>query len=221
MRCHAVNCKEEEMTEIAVRLYGYFKRHRVLFYSLLAVSVILMGFSLVNLRFDENITSFLPQDADSGNMAACVQIGGGRSRVQRQASLYNRGQPGEVTVTTLGVEAMPLLRFRTGDICRMYTEPCQCGRNSARLSSVIGRRSQMVKFKGTTLYPPALFDVLDNIPEITNYIVEVYTNDLGTDEVLVRVGCDDHSDAFSQLRESRVYREAPDASDVEKGSQVH
>ena len=85
------------------------------------------------------------------------------------------GQPGEVTVTTLGVEAMPLLRFRTGDICRMYTEPCQCGRNSARLS---------------------LFDVLDNIPEITNYIVEVYTNDLGTDEVLVRVGCDDHSDAF-------------------------
>lgn len=106
------------------------------------------------------------------------------------------GQPGEVTVTTLGVEAMPLLRFRTGDICRMYTEPCQCGRNSARLSSVIGRRSQMVKFKGTTLYPPALFDVLDNIPEITNYIVEVYTNDLGTDEVLVRVGCDDHSDAF-------------------------
>ena len=106
------------------------------------------------------------------------------------------GQPGEVTVTTLGVEGMPLLRFRTGDICRMYDEPCSCGRNSPRLSSVIGRRSQMVEFKGTTLYPPALFDVLDSIPEITNYIVEVYTNDLGTDEVLVRIGCEDHSDAF-------------------------
>ena len=106
------------------------------------------------------------------------------------------GQPGEVTVTTLGVEGMPLLRFRTGDICRMYDEPCSCGRNSPRLSSVIGRRSQMVKFKGTTLYPPALFDVLDSIPEITNYIVEVYTNDLGTDEVLVRIDCEDHSDAF-------------------------
>ncbi|MBO8452926.1 MAG: AMP-binding protein [Bacteroidetes bacterium] len=106
------------------------------------------------------------------------------------------GQPGEVTVTTLGVEGMPLLRFRTGDICRMYDEPCSCGRNSPRLSSVIGRRSQMVKFKGTTLYPPALFDVLDSIPEIINYIVEVYTNDLGTDEVLVRIGCEDQSDAF-------------------------
>ena len=111
-------------------------------------------------------------------------------------SSFTECQPGEVTVTTLGVEGMPLLRFRTGDICRMYDEPCSCGRNSPRLSSVIGRRSQMVKFKGTTLYPPALFDVLDSIPEITNYIVEVYTNDLGTDEVLVRIGCEDHSDAF-------------------------
>ena len=116
--------------------------------------------------------------------------------LDRDGNQVPDGQPGEVTVTTLGVEGMPLLRFRTGDICRMYDEPCSCGRNSPRLSSVIGRRSQMVKFKGTTLYPPALFDVLDSIPEITNYIVEVYTNDLGTDEVLVRIGCEDHSDAF-------------------------
>ena len=124
-------------------------------------------------------------------------------------------RPGEVTITTLGVEAMPLMRFRTGDICRMYDGPCGCGRNSGRLSSVIGRRSQMVKFKGTTLYPPALFDVLDNIPEITNYIIEVYTNDLGTDEVLVRIGCEDHSEAFlkkmKDLFRSRV-RVAPDIS---------
>lgn len=125
------------------------------------------------------------------------------------------GTPGEVTVTTLGVEGMPLLRFRTGDICIRYNGPCGCGRSSARLSSVIGRKSQMIKFKGTTLYPPALFDVLDNVPEITNYIVEVYTNDLGTDEVLVRVGSSDHSDAFEKkikdMFRSRV-RVAPSIS---------
>ncbi|MGN0188773.1 MAG: phenylacetate--CoA ligase family protein [Candidatus Cryptobacteroides sp.] len=125
------------------------------------------------------------------------------------------GEPGEVTVTTLGVEGMPLLRFRTGDICRRISDPCPCGRNSARLSSVIGRKSQMIKFKGTTLYPPALFDVLDNIPEITNYIVEVYTNDLGTDEVLVRVGSQDKSEAFvkriKDMFRSRV-RVAPSVS---------
>ncbi|MBQ1222270.1 MAG: AMP-binding protein [Alistipes sp.] len=67
------------------------------------------------------------------------------------------GREGEVTITTLGVEGMPLLRFKTGDICIRISEPCGCGRHTARLSSVIGRKGQMIKFKGTTLYPPALF----------------------------------------------------------------
>ena len=83
---------------------------------------------------------------------------------------------------------MPLLRFKTGDICYHYTEPCACGRNTIRLSSILGRKGQMIKYKGTTLYPPALFDILDNIPHIKNYIVEVYTNELGTDEILIRIG---------------------------------
>jgi phenylacetate-CoA ligase len=46
----------------------------------------------------------------------------------------------------------------------------------------------MIKYKGTTLYPPVLYDILDNIEYITNYIVEVYTNDLGTDEIIIHVG---------------------------------
>lgn len=107
------------------------------------------------------------------------------------------GESGEVTITTLGVEGMPLLRFKTGDVCYHYTEPCTCGRNTMRLSSVLGRRGQMIKYKGTTLYPPALFDILDNIPRIKNYVIEVFTNDLGTDEILVRIGCDENkSDVF-------------------------
>ena len=106
------------------------------------------------------------------------------------------GEPGEVTITTLGVTGMPLLRFRTGDICHHYTGHCSCGRNTVRLSSVLGRKGQMIKFKGTTLYPPALYDILDNIPKVVNYIVEVYTNSLGTDEITIRVGSEDHSDVF-------------------------
>lgn len=101
------------------------------------------------------------------------------------------GEEGEVTITNLGVEGMPLLRFRTGDVCYHYTEPCKCGRNTVRLSSVLGRKGQMIKYKGTTLYPPALFDILDNIPGVINYIVEVYTNNIGTDEILLRVGCNE------------------------------
>ena len=123
------------------------------------------------------------------------------------------GEPGEVTITTLGVEAMPLLRFKTGDICIRMSEPCTCGRNSARLSSVIGRKNQMIKFKGTTIYPPILFDILDNIPEVENYIVEVFTNSLGTDQIQIRIGSNNHSDAFvKQIKDifrSKV-RVAPD-----------
>lgn len=108
------------------------------------------------------------------------------------------GEPGEVTITTLGVQGMPLLRFKTGDICYHHSEPCACGRNTIRLSSVLGRKGQMIKYKGTTLYPPALFDILDNIPQVKNYIVEVYTNELGTDEILIRVGSEVRSDAFAK-----------------------
>ena len=106
-------------------------------------------------------------------------------------------EAGEVTVTTLGVEGMPLLRFKTGDICYHYNEACACGRTTTRLGPVIGRKKQMIKFKGTTLYPPALFDILDNIDGLKNYVIEVFTNELGTDEILIRVGAEEANDQFA------------------------
>lgn len=97
------------------------------------------------------------------------------------------GKPGEVVITTLGVEAMPLLRFRTGDIACIHNEPCACGRQSFRISPLVGRKNNMIKLKGTTLYPPALFEVLDNTEYIENYVVHVDYNSSGTDEVKVMV----------------------------------
>ncbi len=97
-------------------------------------------------------------------------------------------EAGEVTITTLGVEAMPLLRFKTGDICFHHTEACKCGRNTMRLGPVIGRKQQMIKLKGTTLYPPALSDVLNHIDNIENYVIEVDTDALGTDKIIIKVG---------------------------------
>ena len=99
------------------------------------------------------------------------------------------GEAGELTITTFGVEAMPLLRFRTGDIARFHTEPCACGRTTMRISPIIGRRNQMVKYKGTTLYPAAIFDVLDNVDYVENYLVEVSTDDCGNDAIQVSIGC--------------------------------
>lgn len=98
------------------------------------------------------------------------------------------GMAGEVVITTLGVEGMPLLRFRTGDIAAKCVEKCKCGRNSYRLTPLIGRKNNMIKLKGTTLYPPAINDVLDNTEYIENYFVEVRDSLAGTDEVVVHVG---------------------------------
>jgi len=109
------------------------------------------------------------------------------------------GIPGEVTITTLGVEGMPLLRFKTGDMATAHEEPCKCGRNTLRIGPVIGRKKQMIKFKGTTLYPPALYDILENIEGVKNYVVEVYTNQIGTDEILIRIGASDHSESFEKV----------------------
>lgn len=98
------------------------------------------------------------------------------------------GEVGEVVVTTLGIEAMPLLRFRTGDMASIHTEPCKCGRKSFRISPLVGRKNNMIKLKGTTLYPPAIFDVLNNTDYVENYVVYVQSNETATDEVIVKVG---------------------------------
>lgn len=95
------------------------------------------------------------------------------------------GQTGELTITTLGVEAMPLIRFRTGDLCRKWEEACSCGRTTYRLGPVLARKNQMIKYKGTTLYPSSLFNVLDHTPQVLNYLVEVYQNEFGNDEIKI------------------------------------
>ncbi|HCL84516.1 MAG TPA: phenylacetate--CoA ligase, partial [Chitinophagaceae bacterium] len=97
------------------------------------------------------------------------------------------GEAGEVTITTLGVEGMPLLRYKTGDLCIAHQEPCSCGRHTQRLSPVIGRKKQMIKFKGTTLFAPALFDLLTGMEDIADFVAEVFSNEIGTDEVLLHL----------------------------------
>lgn len=97
------------------------------------------------------------------------------------------GEPGELVITNLKLEGMPLLRFRTGDLARFHYEPCECGRKTMRISPLLGRKNQMIKFKGTTLYPPSLFDVLEDIPYISCYQVILQSNALGTDDVHVKI----------------------------------
>jgi phenylacetate-CoA ligase len=108
--------------------------------------------------------------------------------VDQTGRLVKEGDYGELTITTLGVEGMPLLRFKTGDIARFHVEPCRCGRTSMRISPIMGRMNHLVKYKGTTLYPPAIFDVLDDVHYIDNYVMIVSHNEYGNDHITLQIG---------------------------------
>lgn len=98
-----------------------------------------------------------------------------------------RGEAGELVITTLGVEGMPLLRYKTGDILKPCYEPCSCGRTTMRLGPLIGRKQQMIKYKGTSLYPPALLDLLNDFEEVKHHVIEVFSSEIDEDEILVKV----------------------------------
>ncbi len=70
------------------------------------------------------------------------------------------GSDGELVFTTLTKEALPLLRYRTGDIASVTREPCACGRTFARMSAVRGRHDDMLIVRGVNLYPSQLEHVL-------------------------------------------------------------
>lgn len=106
------------------------------------------------------------------------------------------GESGELTITTLGVEAIPLLRFKTGDIVKAHYEPCLCGRSTMRLGPVVGRKQQMIKYKGTTLYPPAMNDILNDFNTILCYQIVIQANDIGLDEIIIKLSTEEEYDSF-------------------------
>lgn len=97
------------------------------------------------------------------------------------------GEIGELVVTTLQVETMPLLRYATGDLVSYTTEVCKCGRNTMRISPVLGRKKQHIKYKGTSLYPQHLIDVLVGFNSISNFIVMVENDEMGMDRVIIKI----------------------------------
>jgi phenylacetate-CoA ligase len=95
------------------------------------------------------------------------------------------GETGEVVVTTLGRTGTPLIRYKTGDIARVYRTSCACGDRSPRLGPIIGRKNQMIKYKGTTIFPNSIFEIFDGIPEVTCYKVEISKDYLGNDAITI------------------------------------
>lgn len=139
----------------------------------------------------ETISSFCECTAQQGGHLhpdlAVVEI------VSNQGDVLQPGETGEVVVTPLAIEGMPLVRFKTGDISFLLDEPCQCGRNSVRLGPILGRKNQMIKLRGTTLYPNSINAVLDSFPGVTEYYVAASTDYDLSDVVKVFVSVTDSS----------------------------
>ena len=158
----------------------------------------------------ETITSFCECTARNGGHLhpdlAVVEI------VDERGAVLPPGSVGEVIMTPLAIEGMPLVRFRTGDMSFVIDEPCGCGRNSLRLGPILGRKQQMIKFRGTTLYPDAIYSVLDAIPAISSYYVTVSSDYDLSDLVTIAVAVRDDSCSAEAVKErlQAVLRVMPD-----------
>ncbi len=116
--------------------------------------------------------------------------------LDEEGNVVPDGCLGELVVTTLGIKGVPLLRFKTGDMVRKHSEECPCGRKTYRIGPVEGRKQQMVKYKGTTLYPPAMHDLLVGFPRIDHHVIEISHNEIGTDEIIIYISSKEQTDEF-------------------------
>ena len=104
------------------------------------------------------------------------------------------GEPGELVVTSLTKEAMPLIRYHTGDVTYIMEERCSCGRVSRKLHRFLGRADDMLIVRGINVFPSQIEDVLVSIPEIGNYFqVVVDRKKHGLDEISIQVELKDEA----------------------------
>ena len=105
------------------------------------------------------------------------------------------GEKGELVLTTLCKEALPLLRYRTGDITMVMDEECSCGRTSVKISKFFGRVDDMLIIRGLNVFPSQIEHVLMDMPEVGEYFQVVLERVNHMDEMTVKVEMSDK--AFS------------------------
>ncbi|MGB3944384.1 MAG: phenylacetate--CoA ligase [Methanothrix sp.] len=102
------------------------------------------------------------------------------------------GERGELVLTSLTKEAMPLIRYHTGDVTYMMEDDCPCGRSSVRLHRFLGRADDMLVVRGINVFPSQIEDVLLNIPEIGDYFqVVVDRKRHALDDISIKVEVSD------------------------------
>ena len=111
------------------------------------------------------------------------------------------GEVGELVLTTINREAMPLLRYRTRDLTRILPGECPCGRHHVRLDRMKGRSDDMIILKGVNIFPIQIETILMQFKELTsNYLITLETRDTN-DEMIVEVELDKlFTDDYTRLQ---------------------
>ncbi|HIH77926.1 MAG TPA: phenylacetate--CoA ligase, partial [Halobacteria archaeon] len=97
------------------------------------------------------------------------------------------GDEGELVVTTLQKEALPLIRYRTGDITALNEDPCECGRSHPRIAKIRGRADDMLIIRGINVFPSQIEYVLMQLKEVGKHFQIVVERDGALDKMTVRV----------------------------------
>jgi phenylacetate-CoA ligase len=101
--------------------------------------------------------------------------------------LVANGEPGELVITTLTKEALPMVRYRSRDITRLNREPCACGRSHVRIMRVTGRNDDMMIIRGVNVYPSQVEAVLVGVPGVTPHYQIVLTREGALDVMSIEV----------------------------------
>ena len=97
------------------------------------------------------------------------------------------GQTGELVFTTLTKEGMPLLRYRTRDLCALYNDPCPCGRTAVRMGRIMGRSDDMLIIRGINVFPSQVESVILSMPECAPHFLLIVDRVDNLDTLTVQV----------------------------------
>lgn len=200
-----------------LKMIDYAEKHGIDYKNSSVFGAVCIGESIKNQDFTDNILSqkikekwniqlfstYASTEMSTAFTECEFQVGGHQHPeliiteiLDDEGNSVKDGESGELTITTLGVEALPLLRFKTGDLVKAHYEPCKCGRSTMRLGPVVGRKQQMIKYKGTTLYPPAMNDILNDFEGILCYQIVIQSNEIGLDEIIIKLSTERENESF-------------------------
>ncbi len=113
--------------------------------------------------------------------------------------VLKEGEKGELVITCIKKEALPLIRYRTKDITRLFYEPCECGRTFCRMENLSGRSDDMLKIRGVNVFPSQIEEVVLSFDELGPHYEIVIEREGFSDKMTVRVELAKTTDSFGEL----------------------